>query len=750
MSEYPSVAEVPRRKPVSRGNAPHSNWTELPECSSPSYDGACAKVGDKLYLFRGYNSLAAVNDTVFVFDLKTETWLSPVVPDFPIAHSHVAVCSDGSRYVYIAAGQFGPQCRPAIADCFVFDVLTEDWQQLPALPEPRYAGTMQLLGNQLHFVGGAAADRYTAKADHWTLIVENGVALGDKWQVAPPAPVAAMHRGSAVINGEMIVFGGQQGDFIAVPDDPEFTCNGNTQEHYSDDVLCYNPTTKQWRALSKLPIAASHTDFSVVTDGNQVHILGGQIFKHPGHFRLRLTHAIQSYDTATDKWRISGYLPYRVKFPVSCLFDGALYMTTGQRDLGRANDAPGDITARTWKMLTSNLRPSLSIETLSMPFQGLVGTTAVLVSHETSWTGAPLLLAELGAALVRSGVIVKVFSSTALNDIYTPFEHYGLPLLPIERAYETASEADIVVANTCVSNAWLKNFLREFPNRAKHAVLWNQEIDTGGFGQHLDVIAPESTMWFDSKAAQVNWQASTVQLPARQHVVRIGNHADFFAQTALTEHAAPDGLGQFNRDEQRQRMGLGANDFVLLCVGRIAPYKGQDELTQSLLLLMSQKPHLNIKLILVGFGTEEDCQANAKILPDVLKPVFLNGALFFANTTHISCFYQVADAFVINSQGPGETFGRVTIEAMAYALPVFGTNAGGTAEIVLHDRTGLLHPLGAAGIPVLANHIYQLYNDRERARTMGKLGKMRAEVCYNEAVFFRSLQATLTEVAGRH
>lgn len=47
----------------------------------------------------------------------------------------------------------------------------------------------------------------------------------------------------------------------------------------------------------------------------------------------------------------------------------------------------------------------------------------------------------------------------------------------------------------------------------------------------------------------------------------------------------------------------------------------------------------------------------------------------------------------MNSQGNGEPFGRVTIEAMAFGLPVLGTDAGGTKEIVLDGKTGLLHDL---------------------------------------------------------
>ncbi|TQD87843.1 hypothetical protein C1H46_026613 [Malus baccata] len=74
-------------------------------------------------------------------------------------------------------------------------------------------------------------------------------------------------------------------------------------------------------------------------------------------------------------------------------------------------------------------------------------------------------------------------------------------------------------------------------------------------------------------------------------------------------------------------------------------------------------------------------------------------------TTRVAALYSAADVYVMNSQGLGETFGRVTIEAMAFGLPVLGTEAGGTKEIVEHNVTGLLHPVGHDGTRGLAENL---------------------------------------------
>ena len=126
---------------------------------------------------------------------------------------------------------------------------------------------MQILGNRLHFVGGAQADRYTPASDHWSLAVQDGQAIENCWREEAPIPRPAMHRGSAAIGKSMYVFGGQQGDFVAIDGDPNFTCTGNTRETYLPDTYRFN-SGEGWTRLRDMPVPASHTDFSVVVSAS--------------------------------------------------------------------------------------------------------------------------------------------------------------------------------------------------------------------------------------------------------------------------------------------------------------------------------------------------------------------------------------------------------------------------------------------------------------------------------------------------
>ncbi|KAJ4958428.1 hypothetical protein NE237_025539 [Protea cynaroides] len=112
-------------------------------------------------------------------------------------------------------------------------------------------------------------------------------------------------------------------------------------------------------------------------------------------------------------------------------------------------------------------------------------------------------------------------------------------------------------------------------------------------------------------------------------------------------------------------------------------------------------------------------------------------------TTRVASIYAAADVYITNSQGLGETFGRVTIEAMAFGLPVLGTDAGGTKEIVDHNVTGLLHPTGHPGSQVLAQNIQFLLENPPLRKRMGVSGRRKVERMYLKRHMYQKLADVL-------
>ncbi|KAF3588841.1 hypothetical protein F2Q69_00031510 [Brassica cretica] len=140
----------------------------------------------------------------------------------------------------------------------------------------------------------------------------------------------------------------------------------------------------------------------------------------------------------------------------------------------------------------------------------------------------------------------------------------------------------------------------------------------------------------------------------------------------------------------------------------------------------------DLKLLLGSVGSKSNKVAYVKEMLNFLSKNgnLSNSVVWTLATTRVASLYSAADVYVTNSQGIGETFGRVTIEAMAYGLPVLGTDAGGTKEIVEHNVTGLLHPVGRLGNKVLAQNLLFLLRNPSTKLQLGSEGRKKVEKMY--------------------
>lgn len=722
-------------------------WRRGAPCDVGLYDAGQAQIGHLSYVFGGFLSLEKVSNRVRIFDLKTETWLPSLAAPPGLPQSHVAIAGDGLRFVYCASGQLGPQCSPAIRDVFSFDTATGGWRNLPPLPTASYAGTAQLWRGRLHFIGGAKEDRYTPSSDHWSIGVQDGGATEAGWRVETPIPVAGMHRGSIIHQDALYVIGGQQGDFVAIKGDPACTCTGRTQETYLSELFRLDTPTGEWTRLADLPIPASHTDFSVIEAAGRILLVGGQIYKDPSTFQLRLTDAIQSYDVERDHWSLAGQLPYRLKFPLVTRWNDTIFVSGGQRGVA-LSDSPGPITRDVWAAPLSGLHQS-QVKLSSKVF---AGKSVLMVSHELSYTGAPLLLVETAQRLIEAGATVRLASLGGDTAGWTIAARLGVPVIPIETAAAHAAASDIVIANTVARPVmtWVSEMLRHHPAIADKLVCWVHEMDAERYMPEAEALTRASLTIFDSQACRDVWLKNLGSL--RQGCV-IHPYVNSTILSALSRDRLPfprkanifasaDNKAA-SREDIRQALGVGENDLLVLNLARCDERKGQKLLLSTLAQLVAEK-QLPVKLLLVGFGDKgrrEDFleQMNAR------ERAVLTADRAYLWQTDIAAFYRAADVFVMNTQGmacsKGECFGRTTVEAMAAGNVVLGTAAGGTADIIIDGETGFLYPTGPEGQAVLADRIEMLVNRRELSATLSRAGQLRAATAFSQTRFFQEFEA---------
>lgn len=129
----------------------------------------------------------------------------------------------------------------------------------------------------------------------------------------------------------------------------------------------------------------------------------------------------------------------------------------------------------------------------------------------------------------------------------------------------------------------------------------------------------------------------------------------------------------------RASWGVGPEDLVICCVGRLAPEKNLSLLLQGYQALLQRQPRA--RLVLVGSGPME-----AELRARCPQAIFAG-----QRSGHdLAAHYASADLFAFASLT--ETFGNVTTEALASGLPVLAFDHAAAGQLVRTGHNGLLAP----------------------------------------------------------
>ena len=463
-----------------------------------------------------------------------------------------------------------------------------------------------------------------------------------------------------------------------------------------------------------MPLPVSHIDCSVVHHQDCIYVLGGQLYKHPYRYWLRLGNQIQRYHLTTGKWDIAGSLPYRVKTVNACIHRGKIIFSNGQRDVSRKNDGPGSVTNRTFVgrmeafpvMVNSDLHPEFH------------GKQFLLITHEINLKGGPLILLELAKVLRRQGGMVRIVSLSEGVETQNLFLANHFPVLSMDYAHEMAVKSDFVIANTAVCGPWLRHLLMINPLIAEKTTWWIHENDPGLYGHFFLGTQGVKQVIFDSINQLETWVGDYLPKTIPAKVIYPGIRAEL-------SHFSGNNSG-FQVDMKK---GGGLN---VLSVGTISDAKGQKLLLQA---LAAMPEYESIRVILVGFENKTHVTKFYKGLSKKERFLVGKGKYLMIKQNDLTPFYRIADVFVMNSQNYGEPFGMATLEAMYFGLPILATKAGGTLEIVKEGENGFLHPTGKEGISILQDHLRLLNENVELRHQMGEKGQNIVSSKFSSALF---------------
>ena len=245
--------------------------------------------------------------------------------------------------------------------------------------------------------------------------------------------------------------------------------------------------------------------------------------------------------------------------------------------------------------------------------------------------------------------------------------------------------------------------------------------------------------------------------------------------------AFPQGLDALNlRHQQRQKLGISADDIVVLFVGRLTfSAKGHPVPMYIALERAAQQTKTKIHLVQAGWiedpREESDFKNSAQIFCPSVNTIFLDGRKPEIRVN----IWSVADIFISLSDNIQETFGLTPIEAMANGLPAIVSDWNGYKESVRHEIDGFRIPTlipppescldlalnyldGSLNWPTYMGHtslttavdidacsraLCKLIADSELRKRMGENGRQRVKEIYDWKVVIAAYEQLWLELA---
>jgi len=160
---------------------------------------------------------------------------------------------------------------------------------------------------------------------------------------------------------------------------------------------------------------------------------------------------------------------------------------------------------------------------------------------------------------------------------------------------------------------------------------------------------------------------------------------------------------------------------VVVCVSRLVPRKGQDNLVRAFPAIRRRVP--DAALLLVGGGPNRSTVERLAREAGVERHVVLTGSVPWEE---LPMHYAAGDVYAMpcRTRGRGldvEGLGIVYLEASATGLPVVAGDSGGAPDAVRDGETGFV--VGGRDVAVIADRVARLLEDSSLASRMGAAGR---------------------------
>jgi glycosyltransferase involved in cell wall biosynthesis len=189
------------------------------------------------------------------------------------------------------------------------------------------------------------------------------------------------------------------------------------------------------------------------------------------------------------------------------------------------------------------------------------------------------------------------------------------------------------------------------------------------------------------------------------------------------------------REQLRQSLGIGPDDFLVGTAGRFDPIKNLPMLLKS--IARAREKTASIRGLLVGNGPAFEQVEKLRDTLGLSELVVMPGHRDDARQ-----LIQCMDLFVLSSFSEGTSM--ALLEAMASSVPVAVTAVGGNPEVVLSDRTGWV--VASDCVRNLEGAILEAASHPQKARQFAESGRLRFHERFTREKMLQSYRGIYREL----
>jgi len=168
-----------------------------------------------------------------------------------------------------------------------------------------------------------------------------------------------------------------------------------------------------------------------------------------------------------------------------------------------------------------------------------------------------------------------------------------------------------------------------------------------------------------------------------------------------------------NFKSNRIDVSIKSNDFKILTVARLIPYKGHIYLINLARKLLIKHP--NLMFLIIG-DTFKGYEGYEKKLKKLVNDYGLNDNIIFKGFKSDISKYLESSNFLLHPSIDPDSLPTVLFEAAQSLLPIIATNRGGAAEILDNGKGGLLIPHDNLDLAVKLIEVYISNSDLQKEK----------------------------------